>query len=142
MKFSSEQSHSFGLANTEKRLLQEALEGDILFVLTPATVAPVPTSSAWTRSVTVSVENAAGERHTWFDEAITTGVAIADTSSAGTASIPSTTLTIVNGEAVIVVSGDAADWLNAETDTLTVAEYTGFAGQTLAAKTSVETFTT
>lgn len=141
MKFDSEQSHSFGDVNKRERLLKEALGGDILWVVTPATVAPSPTSAAFTREVVVEAQNAAGEIHDWLNEVIASGVAIADTSTAGTATIPSTTLTIVNGRATIVVSGDAADWLDAETDTLTVAEYTGFAGQTLAAKTSVETFT-
>ncbi len=141
-RLSSEQSYALGTANKEVRLLAEALNGDILWVVTPAAVAPVPTSSAWTRNVTVRAENAAGELHTWLNKAITTGVSVGDTSTAGTATIPSTTLTIVNGEAVVVVSGDAQNWLNAETDTLTVVEYTGFDGQTMAAKTSVETFTT
>ena len=141
MKLDSEQAHSTGLLVKRQRLLREALGGDIVFVLSPATVAPAPTSAAWTRNVFITVENAAGEVHEWFNEVITTGVAIANTSIAGTATIPSTTLTVVNGRVTVVVSGDAADWLDAETDTLTVAEHTGFAGQTMAAKTSVETFT-
>lgn len=140
-KFDSEQSHNFGPANTKDRLLREALGGDILWVLTPATVAPAPTAAAFTREVVVEAQNAAGEIHAWLNEVIASGVAIADTSTAGTATIPSTTLTIVDGRATIVISGDAQDWLDTETDTLTVAEYTGFAGQTLAVKTSVETFT-
>lgn len=122
-------------------LRDKAMSGDIVWVLTPATVTPVPTSAAWTRDVLVELKTAAGEVHTWFDDAIATGVSIADDSTAGTASIVSTTLTIVNGKAVITVSGDAQDWLNTETDTLTVAEAT-ILGYTIAAKTSVETFTT
>lgn len=141
MKLDSEQSHSLGTHNKEARLRVEALNGDILFVVTPAAVAPSPTSSAWTRNVDVEVQNAAGEVHTWFNESIATGVSIADASIAGTASIVSTTLVFVKGRIRLVVSGDAQDWLDAETDTLTVEEYTGFAGQTLAAKTSIETFT-
>jgi hypothetical protein len=140
-RLASEQSYALGTKNKEARLRDEAANGDILWVVTPATVTPSPTAAAWTRNVEVQAQNAAGEIHTWLDVAITTGVAIADGSTAGTATIPSTTLTIVKGKAVVVVSGDAADWLDAETDTLTVAEYTGFAGQTMAAKTSVETFT-
>ncbi len=140
-RLASEESHALGVRNTEDRLRAEALGGDILFVLTPAAVAPVPISAAWTRNVVVSVENAAGEVHTWFNEVIASGNSIADGSTAGTASIVSTTLTIVEGRATVVVSGDAQDWLDTETDTYTVAEYTGFAGQTLAVKTSVETFT-
>jgi len=138
---SSEESHALGGVNKRARMLQEALKGDILFVLAPSAVAPLPTSSAWTRNVEVTVENAAGEVHDWFTEAITSGVSIADGSTAGTASIVSTTLSIVRGRVTVVVAGDAQDWLDTETDTLTVAEYTGIAGQTMAVKTSVETFT-
>jgi hypothetical protein len=122
-------------------LQDKAAAGDLVWVCTPATLVSTPTAAAWTRDVTVTLETAAGEVHTWFNKAITTGVAIADTSTAGTATIPSTTLTVTNGKAVVTVSGDAADWLNTETDTLTVAQAT-ILGATVAAKTSVETFTT
>jgi hypothetical protein len=118
----------------------KAASGDILWVLTPPTVAPVPTTSAWTRDVLVELKTAAGEVHDWFSADITTGVSIAD-DGGGTASIPSTTLTIVNGKAVITISGTEATWANGETDTLTVAEATVL-GYTVAAKTSVEEFTT
>jgi hypothetical protein len=120
--------------------LSKAMSGDLVWVVTPSTVAPSPTSAAWTRTVHIELQTAAGEVHTWFNDAITTGVSIADTSTAGTASIPSTTLTITDGTADVVVSGDAQDWLDTETDTLTVAEAT-ILGYTVAAKTSVETFT-
>ena len=145
MKLNSEQSHSLGVHNTEARLRVEALNGDILFVVTPATVVVVPTAAAFTRLVDVEVQNADGEVHTWFNESIASGMSIADTSTAGTASITTgdgTTLIFVKGRVRIEVAGDAAAWLNAETDTLTIEAYTGFAGQTLAEKTSVETFTT
>jgi len=121
-------------------VLASAMSGDIVMVLTPATVTPVPTSEAWTRSVNVSIENAAGDVHAWLNQVFTTKVSIADTSTAGTASIVSATLTIVNGLATIVVSGDAEAWLDTETDTLTIAELT-ILGATVATKTSVETFT-
>lgn len=118
----------------------KALSGDIVWVVTPATVAPAPTAAAWTRSVHIELQSADGNVHTWFNDAITSGVSIADTSTAGTATIPATTLTIVNGKADVVVTGDEAAWLDTETDTLTVAEAT-ILGYTVAAKTSVETFT-
>lgn len=118
----------------------KALSGDILWVLTPSTVAPAPTAAAWTRDVVVELQSADGELHSWFNDAITTGVSIADDSTAGTATIASTTLTIVNGRAVVTVTGDEAAWLDTETDTLTVAQAT-ILGYTVAAKTSVETFT-
>lgn len=121
-------------------LLASAMSGDLVFVVTPATCGKAATSSAWTRTVNIELQNAAGEVQTWFSKAITTGVSIADVSSAGTASIPSTTLTFVEGRATVVVSGNAAAWLQNDTDTLTVAQAT-ILGYTVASKTSVETFT-
>lgn len=121
--------------------MEKAMSGDIVMVIDPETVAPAPTSAAWTRNVKISIETAAGEKHGWLNAAYTTTLSIADTSTAGTASITSTTLTIVDGEAIVVVSGDAADWLNTETDTLTVANITVL-GVTVTGGTSVETFTT
>lgn len=122
-------------------LRDKAMSGDMVFVATPATKSTTVTSSAWTRTVIIELQSAAGEVHTWFNKAITTGVSIADTSTAGTATIPSTTLTFVKGRATVVVSGDAQSWANTETDTLTVAQAT-ILGYTIASKTSVETFAT
>lgn len=121
--------------------IEKAMAGDIVFKCTPATVAPKPRATAWTRTVVVTVETAGGLVHKWFNKAIATGVSIADTSTAGTATIPSTTLTFVEGKATVVITGDAQAWLNSETDTLTVAQAT-ILGVTVAQKTSVETFTT
>lgn len=128
-------------ANEQIDLYAKAMSGDIVMTIAPATVTPVPTAAAWTRTVTVSLDTAAGERHSWLNDTYATTASIADTSTAGTASIVSTTLTIVNGYAEIVVSGDTADWLNTETDTLTIANIT-ILGYTIVAGTSVETFTT
>ena len=132
--------HKHGLGGVVKTLAS-AFSGDLVFVVSPATATPAPRSTAWTRTVYISLQNAAGEVHTWFNKAIATGVSIGDTSTAGAASIPSTTLTFVEGRASVVVSGDAQAWLNAETDTLTIAQAT-ILGYTVAAKTSVETFIT
>jgi hypothetical protein len=119
-------------------LRDKAMAGDLVFVATPATVNRAATSSAWTRTVVIELRTAAGERHTWFNKAITSGASIADTSTAGTASIPSTTVTYTEGRATIVVSGTAAAWLATETNTLTIAAAT-ILGYTVASKTSVET---
>jgi len=122
-------------------LLFDAMAGDMVLEILPATVAPVPTAAAWTRNVTIKLKNAAGVVHSWFNDVIVTRLSIANTSTAGTATIVTTTLTMVNGEATIVVSGDAAAWLNSETDTLTVADLS-IMGYTVTGGTSVETFTT
>lgn len=124
----------------ELEIRDKAMAGDMLWVVSPATVTPVPTSEAWTRTVAIELQTADGEVHEWFSDEIASGVSIEHTSSAGTATIPSTTLTVVNGKASVVVSGDAEDWLADETDTLTVEDAT-ILGYTVGEKTSVETFT-
>jgi len=124
----------------EIQLRDKAFSGDLVWVVSPATTGQVAKATAWTRSVVVELKTAAGEVHTWFSKAIASGVSIGDTSVAGTATIPATTLTIVNGRATVVVSGDAQAWLANETDTLTIAQAT-ILGYTVAARTSVETFT-
>ena len=131
-----------GMAPQERNyedLVAKAMAGDMVWTVTPATKSTAATAAAWTRKVLVELKTAAGEVHEWFNKAITTGVSIADTSAAGTASITSTTLTIVDGKAEITVSGNAAAWNAAETDTLTIAAAT-IMGYTVASKTSVETF--
>ena len=120
-------------------LRDKAFAGDLVFVVTPATLSTAAITGAWTRSVVVELQTAAGEVHSWFDKAITTGVSIADASALGAATIASTTLTFVDGRATVVVTGSAHAWIAAETDTLTVAQAT-ILGYTVAAKTSVETF--
>lgn len=120
-------------------LLAKAAKGDIVFKCYPATVNRVATSAAWTRDVRIRLETASGDLHEWFTGDIASGVSIADTSSAGTAAIPSTTLSFKDGEAVVRVTGSAHAWLVGETDTLTVAQAT-IMGATVSAKTSVQTF--
>ena len=125
----------------EIALRDKAMSGDIVFSITPATVAPVPTSAAWTRSVVIEVQDASGDVHTWLNQEYATSLTIADTSTAGTATITSTTLTLVEGRAVVTVSGDAVNWLDTETDTLTVSDITVL-GYAVSGGASVETFTT
>lgn len=127
-------------ANEELNLIGKAMSGDMVMVISPTTVAPAPTSSAFTRNVEITIETAGGEVHEWLTQDYATTLSIADTSTAGTASITSTTLSLVNGQATVVVSGDAQDWLDTETDTLTVGNITVM-GYTVTGGTSVETFT-
>lgn len=118
-------------------MLGKALLGDLVLSISPETVSSSPTSSAWTRTVTVSLVDSEGNIHTWYNDSIT--VSIADTSAAGTASIAETTVTMTNGVAEITISGDAADWLDTETDTLTIDNLT-ILSNTVTGGTSVETF--
>lgn len=127
-------------ANEEINLLGSAMSGELTMVISPETVAPEPTAAAWTRDVIVSIVNDAGEVQQWLNQTYATTVSIANDSVAGTASIASTTLTLVNGVATITVSGDAEAWLDTETDTLTIGNIT-IMGYTVTGGTSVETFT-
>jgi hypothetical protein len=87
-----------------------ALDGDLVFKLTPSAVSNNEVDGTWTRDVVITLEHTEGGIHTWYNGTITTGVAIADTSAAGTASIPSTTLVFVKGVCTVTVSGDDALW--------------------------------
>jgi hypothetical protein len=121
-------------------LMGKAQAGDMVWVVSPATTSKAAQATAWTRTVRIELQTAAGEIHEWFTKDITSGASVADTSTAGTATIPSTTLTVVNGIAEVIVSGNAQNWLATETNTLTIAAAT-IMGYTVASKTSVETFT-
>jgi len=116
-----------------------AMAGDIVAVITPAALGQAAGSAAWTRTVIFELRTADGRLHDWLTADFAAKLSIADTSAAGTASIASTTLSIVKGRATIVISGNAVAWLAAETDTLTVATITVL-GVATAAKTSVGTF--
>lgn len=120
-------------------LMAKALSGDMVWVCTPAAYSKVATAVTWTTDFYVELQTAAGEVHTWFNKAIASGVSIGDASTAGTATIPSTTLTIVDGAATITVTGDTNAWLAGETVTLTVAAAV-IMGTTVAEKTGVLTF--
>jgi hypothetical protein len=109
--------------------MENVASGGLKWVLTPSTVSTTPLATAWTRSVLVQLQDDEDVVCDWYTADIATGNSIADTSSAGTASIVSTTLSIVEGEATVVVSGDAQAWLGGtsqvETITCTAGESTG-----------------
>ncbi len=114
------------------------MSGDMLFSVSPATKS-TPHASAASRTVVISLVDAAGDVHTWFNKAITAGVSIGHNGGSGTATIASTVLTFVNGVATVVIT-IGGTWAGADTDTLTIAAAT-IMGYTVAGVTSVETFT-
>lgn len=137
---------------TEVKAFLKALSGDIVLKCTPATATPAPTSAAWSTPVVITLETADGERHKWFSGKLL--LAIADTSTAGTAAISPTATGpyMVDGAYTVNITGDAKAWLNSETVTLTVnvadqdpggstTDYSVL-GYAVAAKTTVLTFTT
>lgn len=120
-------------------LMRGALSGDLTFVASPATLTTAAASFA-NRTVSISLQNAAGEVQTWYNRAVASGVAIAHVNNAGsgTYTIASTTLTFVNGAAAVVIT-EGGTPAATDTDTLTVAAET-ICGYSVASKTSVETF--
>ena len=93
------------------------------------------------QQLALQFQNAAGKVHNWLNATFATTVAIGDTSTAGTASLPGgASLVVVNGEARFKVNGDAAAWLAAETDTAALADVV-VNGYTIAGDDSVQTFT-
>jgi hypothetical protein len=124
----------------ELNVRDKAMSGDIVMVISPPTCGQAARSTAWSRTVTVSFKTAAGELHDWLTQTFATKVSASDTSTAGTATVGSTSLTVVNGVATVTVSGGAVNWLNTETDTATIAACTVL-GVSVTGGTSVQTWT-
>ncbi len=129
-----------GVAIEDRYMIIKALSGDNSMVVSPATATLAPTSDAWTKKITVTVCDADGNVAKWLNKSYVTTVSIADTSTAGTATIASTTITFVNGVASITITGSANAWLTGETVTLTIGAVP-WLGYTMASKTCVITFT-
>lgn len=117
-----------------------ALNGDFTLGFLPSSTTLTARSTAWTQTVTLTMKAADGTVHSWLNKGFTTRLSIADTSTAGTATIASTTITFVDGVATVVISGGATAWLAAETVTLTVASITLPDGQVVTGGTYVITF--
>jgi hypothetical protein len=102
-------------------LRDKAMSGDLVWVVTPATVGTTATDAAWERTVHVELQTASGEVHEWFSDVIATGNSIAHSSSAGVATIAETDLDIVDGQALVTITGTEADWLGgtAQVDAIT-----------------------
>jgi hypothetical protein len=121
-------------------MLQQAAMNQMVFVISPATLTTGHGSAA-NRTVTVTLKNAAGEVHTWYNRAVTSGVSIAVAHTGGgtgTATIVSTTLTFVNGVATVVIT-EGGSPLATDTDTLTIPAET-ICGFSVTGVTSVETY--
>lgn len=99
-------------------LLQNALTGDLLMSISPGAFNLSATSNAWTKEITLTLKNADGAVHSWFNG--TSVASVVDTSTAGTSSIDDATPNFVNGVAKVTISGDAQSWVAAETITLTI----------------------
>lgn len=118
------------------KALIKALTGDMKFSVLPISATVIHTSAGWTKDVEISLTTVDGEVHNWSQNPIT--ISIADNSTAGTASIATTTPKMVDGKCIVTITGNAAAWLVGDTATLTVAAST-ILGYTVASKTCVIT---
>jgi hypothetical protein len=107
---------------TRRGLIEDAMNGDMAIEITPADMDIGVATSGFTINTWVSLLNSSNSPHLWCNQSFATTASIATDSAAGGVTIPSTTLTFVNGVAPIVITADAADWLAEETITLTIAD--------------------
>ncbi len=115
----------------------DLLADDVSVVAMPANVTPAPTSSVW--SYTVPFEIRSARTGSVLPINGTIAATVGDTSSAGTAAVSTAAPVVFMGRGSVVLSGDAAAWLDTETATLTLT-YTNLRGGT-DVDTFVVTFT-
>ena len=127
-------------------LLVKAMGGDMVFKCTPATAAPSAAAAAQADivyKVKVTLENAAGEVHSWYNGPVL--LAIADTDDTGVATISPAAgeHNMTNGELEVTVTLPKASWTAGKAVTLTVSDPatagTGICGWVVADKTFVAT---
>lgn len=109
----------------------------LTFNIITANVTPAPTAAIWSYTVQFEITDASGNRIEAFDGDVT--AAAGDTSTAGTASVDDTSPAMSNGIGSVVLSGDAADWLDTETATCTISHTLN--GNTVTQKVFTVTFT-
>ena len=113
--------------NENFALLIKALQGDVVIKLSQATAAPTAAAcaaAAQVYNIGIRLETAAGELHNWYNGKIK--LAAADDDSAGAVSInpEAGEISMVNGEASVVVTMSKAAWTATKAATLTVSKPT------------------
>lgn len=106
-----------------KPLVTSALSGDLVFKVTPATGTASKAALATADTVVtlkVTLENAAGKVHDWYNGKVT--LAIADDDPTGVAEIlpAAGEVAMVNGELDVVMTLPTAVWTKTKIATLTV----------------------
>lgn len=129
-----------------RTMVTKALSGDMVFKCTPATAAPSAAAAAQddiVYKVKVTLENAAGEVHDWYNGPVL--LAISDDDSTGNATISPDAgeHNMTNGELEVTVTLPKASWTAGKAVTLTVSDPatagTGICGWVVADKTFVAT---
>lgn len=145
VQLASDLTDTFGTKATQD-LLKKACSGDMVFVATPAEVETEDdvAGSGSARTVTVELQSAAGDVHTWFNATIANGFTVAEVTGGDGVLSFATGSTVTAADAVFV-NGVASDivydrltWAANDTGTLTMIEST-ILGYTIAAVTSEET---
>jgi len=98
----------------------KAMSGDMVLNVSPTTVSESAGSTGFTKTITVTLETANGQVCSWYNGPVT--LAIADTSTAGVASISPAAGShdMTDGVLSVTLMGSAASWVAADTATLTV----------------------
>ena len=121
--------------------LAEAKRQDYDLDLPSDTGTQAATTSAWTHTFYFDIVGDSG-LPCWWAEGLTITCTVADTSTAGTATLADSTPSINSrGRGSITVNGDAAAWVAAETVTVTVASSGTLGGKTLTSDDYVITIT-
>lgn len=129
------------------RMVEKALSGDIVLVLSPATTGSKATAIAaavaaqggkFIRTVKFELQDAAGNIHTWFsgDIALTSADVTAGDGESAIAD-EATNVTLKEGVGSVDIEYSGA-WAAADTNTLTTTQR-DICGVTITAKTSIDT---
>ena len=129
-----------------RTMVTKALSGDMVFKCTPATAAPSAAAAALNDivyKVKVTLENAKGEVHSWYNGPVLLAIADDDSTGAATISPAAGERNMTNGELEVTVTLPKAAWTASKAVTLTVADPatagTGICGWVVANKTFVAT---
>ena len=129
-----------------RTMVTKALSGDMAFKCTPATAAPSAAAAALNDivyKVKVTLENAKGEVHSWYNGPVLLAIADDDSTGAATISPAAGEHNMTNGELEVTVTLPKAAWTASKAVTLTVADPatagTGICGWVVANKTFVAT---
>ena len=128
-------------------LLVKAMGGDMVFKCTPKTAAPSATAAALAAgveyTVTVTLETAEGEVHSWYNGPVLLAIATNDSTGVAIIDPAAGERNMTDGSLDVVVTLPQAAWVAGKTVTLTVADPadagTGICGWAVASKTFVAT---
>ena len=108
-------------------MLAKALGGDISIVLSQTTAAPTAAecaADAQVYAIGIALKTAAGVVHSWYNGKIKLAISDDDSTGAATIDPEAGEISMVNGEASVVVTMSKAAWTATKKATLTVSKPT------------------